>query len=497
LINQKDLNMKNDKIEHSKPLVDLLHGETTEGISRRSALKMMGIGGAATVMGIPSSLEAAEAEGASPKSEKNAKILVVGGGAGGIMALARLRSALPNADITIIAPNEKHLYQPGQAFIAAGLYTFDDIVKDNKDFIADDVTWIKDEVASFDPDNNKVTTRAGEEVSYDFMVVATGMVYHYDWIKGLTEDDIGKNGISSVYLNDLEKGTAKGGEVTWEWFEALKEAAASGEKPTAIYTQPNTAIKCGGAPQKILYLSADHLKKDDLSADFIFATNSSKLFRHPEIVESLEKVQKGYDNITNKFRHNLVAIDVKNKVATFEETYEVKGEYDEDLEEYDMTEEKRMVDMSYDFIHIVPPMGASQALVDSPLSWKKGTAKGWLEVDQYSMQHRRYKNVFGIGDVCGIPICRTGGSARKQGPIVVANLVSLLEGKPLKGKFDGYTVCPLKTEYGKIIMAEFNYEGLAPTVPFLDPAEPRFLWWAFDLYQLKTMYWYLMLRGWF
>ena len=113
------------------------------------------------------------------------------------------------------------------------------------------------------------------------------------------------------------------------------------------------------------------------------------------------------------------------------------------------------------------------------------------------MQHKRYNNVFGIGDVCGIPLCRTGGSARHQGPVVVNNLVSQLEGKELNEYFDGYTVCPIKTEYGKIMMAEFNYEGIAPTIPFMNPAEPRFMWWVFDLYQLKPMYWYLMLRGWF
>lgn len=488
------MSVKNKKIQQSKAVIEALQKNSSEGLNRRDAIKMMGIGGAAGMMGMPPSLQAAEG---SSKSDKKAKILVVGGGAGGIMALARLHSALPNAEITIIAPNEIHLYQPGQIFIAAGLYTMDDIVKDNKDFIPDDVNWIIDEVASFDPDNNKVTTRAGDEVLYDFMVVATGMEYHYDWIKGLTEDDIGKNGISSVYLSDLEKGTARGGEATWEWFNELKEAAASGKKPTAIYTSPNTSIKCGGAPQKILFLSADHLKKDDLGANFIFATNSGKLFKYPGIAAALEKVQKGYDTVTNKFNHNLVAIDVANKVATFEETYEVKGDYDEDLEEYDMIDKQRMVDMKYDFIHIVPPMGPSQALIDASLGWLKGTAKGWLEVDPYSMQHRRYKNIFGIGDVCGIPICRTGGSARHQGPVVVANLVSALEGKPLKEKFDGYTVCPIKTEYGKIMMAEFNYDGYAPTIPFLNPEEPRWFWWVFDLYQLKPMYWYLMLRGWF
>jgi len=484
--------VKLDKTSQSQVTYEALQDSGTLG--RRDALKMMGIGGASALMGMPPHTKADE----NPtKSEKNVKVVVVGGGSGGIMALSRLRRALPHADITIIAPNETHLYQPGQIFMAAGLYTLDDIVKDNKDFIDDSVHWIKDEVASFDPDNNKVTTRAAKEIDYDAMVVATGVAYHYDWIKGLKEEDIGTHGISSVYLCDFEKGTADGGEITWEWFEALKRSAASGEKPTAIYTAPSTSIKCGGAPQKILYLSADHLKKEDLSANFVYATAKSKLFSLPEIDKSLTNIQKGYDTISNKFRHNLIAIDVNNKVATFEETYEIKGAYDEDLEEYDTTEAKRQVKMPYDFIHIVPPMGASQALVDSKLGWQKGTAKGWLEVDQETLQHRRYPNVFGIGDVCGIPLGKTGGTARHQGPIVVENLVSHLEGKAIKEKFDGYTVCPLKVAYGEIVMAEFNYDGLAPTMPFLDPAQPRMFWWAFDIYMLKPMYWYLMLKGWF
>jgi len=480
--------MKPRKALQSQVTYEALNSEHTEGMSRRDALKLIALGGAMTAFG-GTPLEA------SNKSDKKVKVLVVGGGSGGIMALARLRSALPNAELTIIAPNEKHLYQPSQVFVAAGLETIDDMVKDNQDFIDDSVHWIKDEVASFEPDKNHVITRANQVVKYDYMVVATGMVYHYDWIKGLSKEDIGTNGISSVYLNDLEKGTADGGQLTWEWFEALKKSAASGEKPTAIYTAPSTPIKCGGAPQKILYLSADYLKKESLSANFVYVTAKSKLFSLPEIEKSLSNVQKRYDKISNKFRHNLVAIDVQNKVATFEETYEIKGAYDEDLEEYDVTEEKRMVDMQYDFIHVVPPMGPPKALVNSLLGWQKGTAKGWLEVDQETLQHRRYKNIFGIGDICGIPIGKTGGSARHHGPIVIGNLVSEVEGKALKEKFDGYTVCPLKVEYGEIILAEFNYDGLAPSFP-LAVEKPRFIWWAFDLYMLKPMYWYLMLRGW-
>ena len=462
-------------------------------LSRRDALKLMGISPiAAGVLASSSSSSISSAQAA----DVTGKIVIVGGGAGAIMAAARLSSGISNPDITIIAPNEFHIYQPGQVFQAAGLYTHEDLIKPNSDFIPSDVKWIKDEVASFDPENNTLVTRDGQDISYDYLVVAAGIDYHYDWIRGLKEEDIGTHGISSVYLNHFEKGTTEGGSITWDWFNALKEASASGEKkPRVIYTQPNTAIKCGGAPQKILYLSADHLKKEGLSAEYTFATAGGKLFGLKPIADSLHEVQKQYDTITNKFKHNLIAIDKYAKIATFEHTYEIKGAYDEELEEYDTTTKRELVELEYDFIHVVPPMTAAKAVHKSLLGWQKGTGKGWLEVDKETLQHRRFKNVFGIGDVCGIPMGKTGGSARHHAPIMVSNLIAEMQNKELTEKFDGYTVCPLKVEYGKIIMAEFNYDGLAPSVPFLAPENPSRLWWFFDLHMLKPMYWYLMMRG--
>lgn len=465
---------------------------TSKGMSRRDALKVMGISpiaAAAIATASTGSITKAEA------SDAKGKIVIVGGGTGGIMAAARLSRALSNPDITIIAPNEKHIYQPAQVFVAAGETTTQSIIKDNKDFIPSDVKWIKDEVKTFDPDNNKVITRAGEEISYDYLVVATGLQYHYDWIKGLSVEDIGKHGISSVYLNNAEEGTAKGGDITNAWFKDLHQASKDGKNPKVICTQPATPIKCGGAPQKILYLSDDYLKRDGLTADFIFATSSSSLFGVPSVRETLEKVvQPYYGNITNKFQHNLVAIDVENKVATFEYKYELKGEYDEDLGEYDIIKKTDSVTMEYDFIHVVPPMSAPDAVVNSSLGWQQGSAKGWLEVDQETLQHRRYKNVFGMGDVCGIPKGKTGGSARHHGPVMVGNLLAQMQNKELKEKFDGYTVCPLKTRYGRIIMAEFNYKGEAPSFPLAINKE-RWMWWAFDLYAIEPMYWNLMMRG--
>ncbi len=462
-----------------------------EGLSRRDALKMMALSpvAASVIAGT-----AAPAEIHAKGSEAKGRIVIVGGGAGALMVLARLRRALAAPDITVIAPNDKHIYQPGQVFVAAGEYTPEEIIFDNRGYIGEDVVWIKDEVATFDPDANKVMTKGGKEVEYDYLVVAAGMQYHYESIEGLTAQMIGKHGISSVYLSDLAAGTAEGGRITREWFNAVREAAKT-STPRVIFTQPSTPIKCGGAPQKMLYLCDDFLKRDKLNADFIFASAGEKLFSIEEIEASLLNVQKGYGNITNKFGHELIRIDPENKIATFLHKYQVQGEYDKEYEEYEMIDKEEEVSLEYDFIHISPPAAAVDAVAGSLLGWQKGNAAGWLEVDRETLQHRRYKNVFGIGDVCGIPIGKTGGTARHQAPVVVKNLVSVMEGREASEKFDGYTVCPLKTSYGEIIMAEFNYEGLAPTFPSLDPAQPRWIWWAFDLYMLKPMYRYLMLNG--
>lgn len=475
------------------------------GLSRRDALKMMGLGTLATLGGGSiSEIKAEETKDSS--SNKKAKIVIVGGGAGGIMAAARLRRAAPNAKIVLIAPNEIHLYQPGQVFMAAGLYKEDDIRRKNADFIPDGVEWIKDEVKFFDPDNNLVETSKNQKIKYDFLVVATGLQYDYERIQGMTPDLVGQKGISSVYLNDPVKGTAKGGVATWEWFKQLR-AAAEKRSPNdplhVICTQPSTPIKCGGAPQKILYLSDDMLRGNSplggndihKNAKYTFAKKGGKLFGVPSYNKTLVDLTKDYGNITDAFGHDLVAIDADKKVATFKHYYKVKGAWDPDLEEYEMIEKVDTVEMPYDFIHVVPPMKGVDAVANSQIAWQKGSAKGWMEADRYTLQHRRYKNVFGIGDILGIPLGKTGGSARHHGPIIQENLVAVMEGKEPTAKFDGYTVCPLKTEYGKIMLAEFNYDGPAPTFSFLDPSKPRWIWWAFDLYMLKPMYWNLMLRG--
>ena len=417
------------------------------------------------------------------------KIVIVGGGAGALMVLARLSKSIKRPNITIISPNKTHIYQAGQVLVGAGLMEYKDIFFDNKNYINEkDVTWVQDEVSLFHPKRNTVTTRKGKVVSYNYLIVATGIQYNYEKIKGLTKKDIGTYGITSVYLNDLEKGTAKGATDTWRWFRNLKNSAKI-KTPKVIFTYPNTAIKCSATPQKTLFLAADYLKQSGLEAEFEFISSQNKVFEIPKIEKTLLKEQKRYGFVKNRLQHHLESIDVEEKKAIFIHSWEEK-KYNEGYRRTELITKSERLELDYDFIHIVPPMSSVQPLLESDLVNKEG----WLDVDKHTLQHKKYKNIFGIGDTCGVPMGKTGGSARNQGIVLTQNILDVIQNKRTSKKYDGYTVYPINTQYGKTMMAEFNYAGASPTLP-LNFEKPRWIWWFSNLNISKPVYEHLMLTG--
>jgi sulfide:quinone oxidoreductase len=458
------------------------------GISRRDALKLAGVGTASFLLN-PSSATAATKAVAS---DIKGKIVIIGGGAAGCSIASLLVKKLSNPDITVIEPNPNSVsYQPGQTLIAAGVWEPEDIVGESKDFLPSEAKWLQDSVTEFDPDHNKVTTAKNGEVKYDFLVVATGLQLNYDAVDGLSRDIIGTNDIGSIYF-------AKGAAKTWPLIQKFVADAKSNKKVEGVFTHPNTPIKCGGAPKKIMYLTNARLKEAGArqNANLTFYPNGGKMFGVPEYHEAIVKQFEARD-MKWHYKHNLVAVDVGQKVATFDNHYLEKGEWDEDLEEYDMIPQVRQVKVPYDFLHVTPPMSAPDVVKASPLSWQRGSASigGWVELNKETLQHTRYANVFGLGDVAGIPMGKTGGSVRKQYTVAAQNLIDVMEGKSPSQKYGGYTVCPLITDIGTVMLAEFDWSG-KPTPSFpLDPTKERWIWWVLKVYMLKPMYFYGMLKG--
>jgi len=388
------------------------------------------------------------------------QVLIVGGGAAGITAAAQLKRARPQLDVAILEPSADHDYQPGWTLVGAGVFSLEETRRAEGDLIPSGVTWIRDAVASFQPEANQLTTTTGATHSYDTLVVATGMKLCWDRIKGLPEA-LGSGGVCSIYSRDHAA-------YTWAVIQAFQGG-------NAVFTCAPMPIKCPGAPQKIAYLADDVFKRKRLGAKVIYATATPGIFGVPTYAAPLREVvaRKGIDA---RYNHVLTEVRPDTKEAVFRVT-----DGDSSREEV----------ISYGMLHVTPPMAAPDVVAQSPLA----AASGFVEVDQYSLQHVRFANVFSLGDVSGMPNSKTAAAVRGQAPVLTANLLALLDGSPLKAAYDGYSCCPLITGYGKTIMAEFNYKQ-EPTPSFpLDPTKERWSMWFLKRKVLPSLYWNRMLTG--
>ncbi len=394
-------------------------------------------------------------------------ILIVGGGAAGVAVANTYRRQDKNIDIAIIEPAEKHYYQPGFTVVGGGAYTLKACTKNEADLIHPSVKWIKEYADSFQPEANTVTLRSGEVVSYDYLVVCPGLQLDWQKIEGLT-DTINKNNVCSNYSADTT-------EYTWQ---CIQEMIAKGSG-TALFTQPTMPIKCAGAPQKIMYQAADRFRKhgilDKFNVEFYSAIPA--IFGIPFFAKALMKVAQGYGIKTN-FNTNLVAIDGASKTATFEVT--------------DSEGNKTRIDKTFDMIHVTPPQSAPDFIKTSPLA----NAAGWVEVNDKSLQHTKYPNVFSLGDVAATSNAKTAAAVRKQVPVVVDNITNMMNNAAMREGYDGYGSCPLTTSLNGVILAEFSYGGkVTPSFPWIDPRKSRWIWWLGKTTIFPWMYWHLMIKG--
>ncbi|MDD3025266.1 NAD(P)/FAD-dependent oxidoreductase [Aliarcobacter skirrowii] len=487
--------MRNKEFEKAFEVIDSELKKA--GISRREAFKLAGLGGAAFLAG---GTQASAATVASA-SEAKGKIVIVGGGLAGVSTAARLANSLTDPDITVIEPNPKSVsYQAGTTLLASGVYdSQDDLIYETKDFFPKGVKLISDIAVDFNPDSNELTLSSGEVLKYDFLVVAAGVKLDFAAIKGL--EDIGEaytNGDASKILNVFNNNSITSvyniqtAENMWKETQKFIQRAKSGENLKAVYTAPNTAVKCGGAPKKVMYLMNSRLNEAKARANVSldYYDDSGRLFGVKEYADAIEKQFIARD-MNWHLNHNLVEVNVANKIAIFNKHWEEKGAYDPDLEEHEVIKKSQNIEVSYDFLHITPPQKAPDEIGKSAI----GSARGWVPVDKETLQHVKYKNIFSLGDIAAVPMGKTGGTVRKQYKVLVDNLISAMEGKELSSKFDGYTVCPLITDIGKVMLAEFNWSAKpAPSFP-LDPTQERWIWWLLKVYMLKPMTQYGMLSG--
>ncbi len=394
-------------------------------------------------------------------AELKHRIVIVGGGAAGIATAASMLRRRPDLDIAIIDGATEHFYQPGWTMVGGGVFDAPVTRRSMESVIPRGAAWIRQNVAGFDPDNNCLTTSEGDVVHYDLLVVAPGIKLDWGQVAGL-EETLGKNGVTSNYGYNTAP-------YTWELVQNTKGGRA-------LFTQPPMPIKCAGAPQKSMYLACDHWRRNGVlgNIDVQFRNAGGVLFGVAAYVPALMSYVEKY-GIDLQLESNLVAIDGASRVATF-----VSRNGEEKVE--------------FDMIHVVPPQVAPDFIRKSPLA----AESGFVDVDQFSLRHNKYANVFGLGDGCSAPNAKTAAAARKQAPVVAVNGLRVLDGLEPAVAYDGYGSCPLTVERGKIVLAEFGYGGkLMPSFPtwLVDGTKPTRLSWMLKADALPWIYWNGMLKG--
>ena len=392
-------------------------------------------------------------------------VVIVGGGAAGIATAASLLKRRPRLDIAIIDAADTHAYQPGWTMVGGGIFTPQETIRTMASVMPKGVTWLQSAAKAFHPDNNEVTLEDGRAVRYEALVVAPGIRLAWEKIEGL-EGTLGANGVTSNYRFDLAP-------YTWELVQRLRAARGSRR---ALFTQPPMPIKCAGAPQKSMYLACDDWTRAGVidAIEVEFHNAGAVLFGVADYVPALMEYVEKY-GIDLNLGSTLKAVDGPGHQAVFATS------------EGDVTR-------TFDMLHVVPPQVAPQFLADSPLA----ADSGFTDVDQHTLQHVRYPNVFGLGDAGSMPNAKTAAAVRKQAPVVAVNLIEQLAGRgPISG-YDGYGSCPLTVERGKIVLAEFGYGGrLMPSFPrwLIDGTKAQRLSWLLKAEVLPWIYWNGMLKG--
>lgn len=395
------------------------------------------------------------------------RVIILGAGTGGICTAAKLVTILLPSDIAIVDSADHHDYQPYWTLVGAGVGSKEETRKPMSELIPKGVNWVKKSVVRVDPVLKAVFLNDGSILSFDFLVVATGLRLAWEKIKGAAES-LGKNNICTIYEYD---------QVDYV-YKVLSEFNSG----RALFIMPPTPIKCAGAPQKIMYLADNIFRNRNIrnTIEMHFYSAGKVIFGVPEFAKALDEVVHE-KNIKTHYQHKLVEINSNDKIAKFE----VVGS----------DGSVKILDEKFDMIHVVPPMSAHSWVDESGLAFTSGDQKGWLEVNRETLQHVKYPYIFGVGDVTGVPNSKTGAAIRKQYPIVVDNLIAQMKGLPLVEAYDGYSACPLIVEFGKVILAEFGYESkLMPSFPF-KMTKPSRLMWILKKNLLPKMYWSGMLKG--
>ncbi len=390
-------------------------------------------------------------------------ILILGAGTGGTMVANKLvhRLDLNQWRIVIVDKDETHYYQPGFLFIPFGIYKPADVIKPKRNLLPSQVETIFADIEIIEADKNRVRLSNKQEISYDYLVVATGSHIHAEETPGMMEDGWQAN-IFDFYTVE---GATKLGKFLETW--------NGGRMVLNIAEMP---IKCPVAPLEFLFLADWYFQKRGIrnKVDLVLSTPLPGAFTKPQASAILGDIleKKG------------ISIEPEFTIMEVDNAKQVIRSYDER-------------EVGYDLLVTIPVNKGADVIAASGM----GDELNFIPTNKHTLQTEKWKNVFIIGDAGNVPSSKAGSVAHFMLDIMVANLLSQMKGQEMKASFDGHANCYIESGFSKGILIDFNYE-----VEPLPGSFPLPVVGPFSLLQegflnhvgkmgFKWIYWNILLKG--
>ncbi len=389
--------------------------------------------------------------------------LILGAGTGGTMMANKLVKRLDPKEwkIILVDKDEAHYYQPGFLFLPFEYYKPEEVVQPKKRFIPSGVELILSDIELIEPEASKVTlTKDKKVIHYDHLLIATGTDIHPEETEGML--DGWRKNIFDFY--------------TYEGSMALRDHLKNFNGGRVVLNIKEMPIKCPVAPLEFLYLADYYFTQRGIrdKVDLLFTTPLTGAFTKPISSKMLGDVMEK-KGIRTEGEFDVMEVDSANNI--------IRG--------YDGRE------FEYDLLISIPTNMGSDVIKRSGM----GDELYFVPTDKETLRSEKYENVWVIGDAANLPASKAGSVVHYSAEILIENIMSAVEGKPLTAKFDGHSTCHIVSGFNKSLLIDFSYDseplpGLYP-FPVVGPFPLLKESWLNYIGKLsfKWIYWNIMLRG--
>ena len=392
------------------------------------------------------------------------RLLVLGAGTAGTMAINKLRPRLPmdEWEITVVEPSDVHHYQPGYLFLPFGAYTPDETQEPTDRFIPAGVERVCAEVDRVDAEANTVLLTDGRTLPYDYLIIATGTSPRPDQTPGMDDEAVWRDSVHEFY--------------TFEGAMALREKLETWPGGRLVVHITEMPIKCPVAPLEFTFLADAFFEEKGMrdQVEIVYVTPLEGAFTKP---------------VASK----LLGSMLDERKISLEPDFMIER-VDADPQQIVSMDER---EVPFDLLVTVPLNMGADFIGRSGL----GDDLNYVPVDKETLLSTKYDNIFAIGDASNIPASKAGSVAHFSIDLFPDNFINHVNGKPMAKRFDGHANCFVESGHGKGMLIDFNYdtEPLPGKYP-LPGIGPFSLLKETDINHLgklafRWMYWNLLLPG--